>query len=87
MLSTQSSSDRLIGELTRPSGRLTDITNKSRLEYAMPFEFKWPDHRPAPPDVLRFKLALLSPQIHLVCFLFSWRLGDGALDDSQRQEF
>jgi len=81
-----SSLDRLIGELTRPNSRLSDITEISRVEHAMSFELKRPDHRPAPLDVLRFKLALLSQQIHLVCFLFSWRLGDGAEDDSQHQE-
>ena len=83
---SQSSLDRLIGELTRPRGRLPDITEISRVENAMLFELKRPDHRPAPLDVLRCKLALLSPQIHLVCLFIDWRLGDGALDDSQHQE-
>ena len=82
---SQSSLDRPMGELTRLSGRLPDITEISRVEHPMSFEVKRPDHRPAPLDVLRFKLALPSPIPHL--FLFSWRLGGWALDDSQHQEY
>ena len=71
---SQSSLDRPMGELTRLSGRLHDITENSRVEHAMPFELKRPDHRPAPVDVLRFKLALPSPKYtsFLFCSVGAW---------------
>ena len=74
---SQSSLDRPMGELTRLSGRLPDITEISRVEHPMSFEVKRPDHRPAPLDVLRFKLALPSPKYtsFVFCLVGAWVAG------------